>query len=170
MMATLGSHPNVYETCLRMLVDRGWRITVAFGDEDEDECHSRSWAALRNAGDEDIRLCADNPIELLGLVNIWEARWPGTYAPWWWRQDIAGSSLQQQIDDEAERELQLRIDRFEAWREADSAGWEAVIRSTIKEYGDLSNSAAILNIPRTVLRCALERPELNDLRNIRRDP
>ena len=155
-MPDLSSHPNVYETCLRVIADRGWRIAARLGDDDE----SMGWEAARD----DVVLWADNPIELLGLVGVWEARWPGAYEPWWWTRGNVGPSLWERARDEAEAEQQARIDRLEALRRDAPADWEAAIRRAIEDYGDVYNAACVLEIPSSALRRFLEDPRLADLR------
>ncbi|MFT3776495.1 MAG: hypothetical protein QM820_64970 [Minicystis sp.] len=162
-MPDLSSHPNVYETCLRVLADRGWRASLSPRDVDEDDI----WRATKG----DVELWADNPIELLGLVGVWEARWPGEYVPWWWTRGNTGPSLWEQARDEADAENQARIDKLEALRRDDPAAWEARIRCVVTEYGDLRNAASILEIPRSALRRLVdEDPRLADLRGAPDDP
>jgi hypothetical protein len=158
----LSSHPNVYESCLRVLEQRGWRVATTLGEDDE----SDGWRVTR----EDVELWADNPIELLGLVGVWEARWPGVYEPWWWTRGNIGPSVWERARDEAEADEEARIERYEALRRDDPAAWEAKIRGTIEEYGDLHNAATILEIPRAALRRFLEDPRLADLRSAPADP
>ncbi len=161
-MPDLASHPNVYNTCLQVLAERGFRATISPGDEEAQD----SWVASR----EGVELWADNPIELLGLVAVWEARWPGAYEPWWWSRGNTGPSLWEQARDEAEAEQAERIARFEAPRRADPDAWAARIRATIAEYGDLLNAASILEIPRSALRRFLDDPRLADLRSTPEEP
>ncbi len=72
--------------------------------------------------------------------------------------------------DEAEADEEARIERYEALRRDDPVAWEAKIRGTIEEYGDLHNAATILEIPRAALRRFLEDPRLADLRSAPADP
>ena len=161
-MPDLSSHPNVYESCLRVLEDRGWRIVIAPGEDDEGD----GWRALRG----EVELWADNPIELLGLVGVWEARWPGEYEPWWWTRGNTGPSVSERVLDEAEADEAAQIERYEAQRRDDPDAWEAKIRGTIVAYGDLYNSAEVLEIPRAALRRFLEDPRLADLQDAPADP
>lgn len=161
-MSNLSSHPNVYETCLQLLADKGWRIATNLSDQDAPD----SWVGLRG----DVELWADNPIELLGLVAVWEARWPGQYEAWWWIRGNTGPSLWERARDQAQGEQKARIERLEGLRRDDPVVWGKKIRHAIEEYGDLLNASAMLEIPRTLLRELLQSPELADLRDTPDDP
>ena len=70
----LGSHANVYNTCLRILVSRGWLVNLD-GEADHTDIiisDSLSWTASKNG----YELSADNPIELLGLSAIYDFKQP----------------------------------------------------------------------------------------------
>ena len=78
----LGSHLNVHNTCLRILVERGYALRVT-GEVVEEgqyptDCH---WIAEKD----DFYFCADNPIELLGLVAIRDHLQPPEDVNYWWR-------------------------------------------------------------------------------------
>ncbi len=66
-MASLSSHANVHNTCLRILRQRGYRLWVE-GELDEDGMYPNdlAWMAEKNG----YTFHADNPIELLGLTGI----------------------------------------------------------------------------------------------------
>ena len=79
----LKSYPNVWNTCLRILRQRDYRLYL-LGDPDERGTFTRcSW----NAEKDGMKLRANNPIELLGLVGLYEHHRPATDTPYWWRID-----------------------------------------------------------------------------------
>jgi len=80
----LASHANVYNTCLRILRSRGFALEVR-GDAEPDgsypvQCH---WIARKG----DFYFCGDNPIELLGLVAVYDHVQPQEERPYWWAVD-----------------------------------------------------------------------------------
>jgi hypothetical protein len=81
---SLGSHPNVYNTCLTILRARGFVLHVE-GELDADGCYpvDALWVA-ENSG---FRFAADNPIELLGLVAIYDHVQPKEQRSYWWVVD-----------------------------------------------------------------------------------
>jgi hypothetical protein len=82
-MAALGSHGNVYNTCLLILKAHGFSLSIEDSDEGNDSS-STIWMAEKNGYD----FHADNPIELLGLVSIYEYHRPdGEPTPYWWSID-----------------------------------------------------------------------------------
>ncbi len=81
-MASLSSHSNVYNTCLHILRQRGYRLWVE-GEQDESGCYPTelAWMAEKNGA----TFHADNPIELMGLAAIYEHVNPvGEVQPGWW--------------------------------------------------------------------------------------
>jgi hypothetical protein len=84
-MASLSSHANVHNTCLRILRFRGYRLWVE-GKLDEGgliEPSSLAWMAERDG----FTLHADTPIELLGLAAILDHKRPTQSDPYWWKVD-----------------------------------------------------------------------------------
>jgi hypothetical protein len=80
-MPALGSHLNVWNTCLIILRERGWKLGLE-GDEEADLTKICMWSAEKNGYD----LWADNPIELLGLAAVYDQQAPtGEPEPYWWR-------------------------------------------------------------------------------------
>jgi hypothetical protein len=79
---SLGSHFNVYNSCLIILCDCGFYIE-AQGEIDAELCYptDSSWIAEKDG----FRFIADNPIELLGLVRIYDYVKPKEDLPYWWR-------------------------------------------------------------------------------------
>lgn len=80
----LASHANVYNTCLRILRARGFDLEVS-GEREPGggfpaEC---SWLAHRDG----FYFQADNPIELLGLVAVYDHKHPDKDEPYWWVVD-----------------------------------------------------------------------------------
>jgi hypothetical protein len=80
----LSSHLNVYNTCLRILTERGYALRVAGEIEEEGQYPTRClWIAEKD----DFYFCADNPIELLGLVAVRDHLQPAEDVPYWWRKE-----------------------------------------------------------------------------------
>jgi hypothetical protein len=108
----LFSYPNVWNTCLLILRERGYRLYL-LGDPDELGTISRcSW----NAEKDGMKLRADNPIELLGLAGIHDYHRPSKDTPYWWR--VAGPSIFVELEAE--------------WRTAN-----AIAEGTVSGYGDM---------------------------------
>lgn len=93
-MPALGSNANVWNTCLRIIRDCGFELRLESDDPEADmmDCF---WVAEKNGYD----LWAGNPIELLGLVKIYECTNPkNEVVPYWWV--VKGTDI---IDELAER-------------------------------------------------------------------
>ena len=81
-MSRLSSNANVYNTCLRIIREKGYGLNLS-GELDEDEMiipESMLWSAEKGEYD----FLADNPIELLGLVAIHEKINPQEDKSYWW--------------------------------------------------------------------------------------
>jgi hypothetical protein len=78
---SLSSHANVYNTCLRILRTRGFALRVE-GEMTADGCYpiDAHWIAEEPG----FRFTADNPIELLGLVAVYDDVRPTETRPYWW--------------------------------------------------------------------------------------
>lgn len=77
----LRSYHNVWNTCLFILREQGYRLFLT-GDPDALGTISQcTW----NAEKDGIHLRGDNPIELLGLARIHEYHRPAMDTPYWWR-------------------------------------------------------------------------------------
>jgi hypothetical protein len=89
---SLSSSGNVHNTCLGILRQRNFALSVD-GGLDADECYPTDclWIAEKDG----YRFAADNPIELLGLVAIYDYDQPQGEAKGYW----------------------LRIDGPDLWRE-----------------------------------------------------
>lgn len=77
----LASNANVFNTCLRILRSRGYALEVS-GEAEPDgsypiDCH---WIARKG----DFYFCGDNPIELLGLVAVYDHVQPPEARSYWW--------------------------------------------------------------------------------------
>ncbi len=88
----LGSNFNVWNTCLRLMRVRGYTIKVE-GELDEDGC----WPAdpLWIAEKDKFRFMGDNPIELLGLISVYDHIQPIEDDDYWWRID--GEDIRREI-------------------------------------------------------------------------
>ncbi|MBK9273432.1 MAG: hypothetical protein IPM49_02685 [Flavobacteriales bacterium] len=71
----LSSYINVYNTCLVILRKRGFYI--------RHEADKELWYAEYSG----FVFCADNPIELLGLVGIYDELKPTSDTEDWWKVD-----------------------------------------------------------------------------------
>jgi hypothetical protein len=78
----LASHSNVYNTCLLILRDRGFSLRVE-GEMTPEGCYPSNayWIAEKDG----FYFCADNPIELLGLVTVYDHVRPKEDRSYWWR-------------------------------------------------------------------------------------
>lgn len=93
---SLGSHGNVYNTCLRILRKRGFKLRVE-GELDEEGCYPTD--ALWIAEKDDFSFKADNPIELLGLVAVYDYVQPTEVKPYWW--NVEGEDVWTELMEEA---------------------------------------------------------------------
>jgi hypothetical protein len=88
----LGSHLNVWNTCLLIVRQRGYRLFL-LGDPDERGSISRcGWYAEKDG----MKFKGANPIELLGLIAIRDHQCPPTDTPYWWR--IEGPNLVAELE------------------------------------------------------------------------
>jgi hypothetical protein len=86
-MAALVGSGNVYNTCLRIMRSRGYSLTFESTENDFFQ-----WWAEKNGYD----FVANNPIELLGLVSIYEYHQPdGPPTDYWWSVD--GSNIYDEL-------------------------------------------------------------------------
>ena len=81
-MSRLGSHPNVYNTCLNVLRRKGFEVSI-YREDEATEIHQCLWEARKD----DYDFLAANPIELLGLATVFEVVDPSVDKPYWWRID-----------------------------------------------------------------------------------
>jgi hypothetical protein len=81
MRMGLASHANVYNTCLRILRSRGFELEVV-GEPGPEGGYPAScqWIARKGG----FYFCGDNPIELLGLVAVYDHVRPAADEPYWW--------------------------------------------------------------------------------------
>ena len=80
----LASHANVYNTCLRILRQRGFSLRLS-GELLPDGSYPPDphWIAEK-AG---FYFCADNPIELLGLTAVYDHVQLASDKSYWWEVD-----------------------------------------------------------------------------------
>lgn len=81
----LATHANVYNTCLRILRDRGFELMISGDRLRHDVSYPVEvyWVAQKDGW----RFSADNPIELLGLVAIYDYKQPREEQSYWWHVD-----------------------------------------------------------------------------------
>ena len=93
-MARLSSNPNIYNTCLRILRDQGFDLSIHREDEST-EIHECLWVAEKGEFD----FLAESPIALLGLATIHELIKPQSTESYWWR--IEGQDIYDELFDKA---------------------------------------------------------------------
>lgn len=74
-MPSLSSYPNVWNTALVILQKKGFAV-----------CHdaaNQKWTAEKEGWD----FVADDPLELLGLVGVFEHHNPTNQEEYWWKID-----------------------------------------------------------------------------------
>ncbi len=94
---SLGSHPNVYNTCLRILRTRGFALKVEGEMTVGDDSYPADALWIARQGEFIFR--ADNPIELLGLVAIYDHVQPTAAQPYWW--SVPGADIRTELLDAA---------------------------------------------------------------------
>lgn len=76
---TIVSNPNVFSTAIRIAERNGWEISTRKLEGSD----SYEWSASK----EDREVVANNPIELVGLIKIYEEQYSGSHEPYWWKVD-----------------------------------------------------------------------------------
>ncbi len=71
----LSAYLNVYNTCLVILKRRGYQLRCELPDE--------NWIAEKDG----FKFFANNPIELIGLVGIYDEIKPASDIEYWWKLD-----------------------------------------------------------------------------------
>lgn len=96
-MASLISHANVYNTSLRILRQKGYKLTLQATEDANGGIvlGPYSW----NAEKDDFTFAAGTPIELLGLVTIYEVKNPASDEDYWWVVD--GPNIWDELIDNA---------------------------------------------------------------------
>ena len=156
-MVSLSSHANVWETCLQLLERRGYRLTVR-GPEPH-ELHAR-YTAQRDG----FTFHADNPIELVGLVTVYDDVQPPASVAYWWTAKTTRAEVYQRLQREADTRQDAVHAALEAMRARDPGAWEARVRQALDEGGDEINAATFLDVTRAELVRLLDDPRLGDLR------
>jgi hypothetical protein len=157
-MPSLAGHANVFETCLQILTRRGYALSMTPAEDDGPGFGT--FEAERDG----FTFWADNPIELLGLVALYEELGPADDRPYWWGATTDDSDVWGRLRDEAEARQAARHAELEALRARDPAAWQAEVRRAFDDGYDQTNAASFLNVTRAELRRILEAPELADLR------
>jgi hypothetical protein len=88
----LFSYPNVWNTCLLILRESGYRLYLTGDPDERGSTANCRWNAMKNG----ITLQGDNPIELLGLAAIYEYHVPAADTAYWWR--IEGPNLISELE------------------------------------------------------------------------
>ena len=84
----LASNANNYNTCLLILRSRGFALEVSGEAEPDGSYPSECRWIARKGG---FYFCGDNPIELLGLVAIYDHVQPQDDRSYWWA--VAGPDV-----------------------------------------------------------------------------
>src|SRR5256885_14914781 len=98
-MFPLRSHPNIYNTCLRILRTKGFQLSTEYELDNNDSIipSSQVWTAIKNG----YEFSADNPIELLGLATIYEYKQPSSEpSSYWWT--VEGDDIWDELNEAAE--------------------------------------------------------------------
>lgn len=89
-MPALSYHSNVHDSALALLRRKGFQVWK--------DGQSQHYGAERDGWD----FFAYDPVELVGLVAMFEASAPAAYCEYWWRDDSA-RGLEQTLPSEPER-------------------------------------------------------------------
>ncbi len=84
-MASITSHMNVYNTSLRILREKGYKLSLKATENAEGRIIPEVYGW--NAEKDGFSFSASTPIELLGLVAIYEFKNPTSDEPYWWVVD-----------------------------------------------------------------------------------
>lgn len=93
---SLGSNANVYNTCLRILRQRGFSLRLDYGVDYGVERELPLWIAEKDG----FRFIGDNAIELLGLTAIFDFVKPAKDEPYWWT--VRGEDIWSELRDAAQ--------------------------------------------------------------------
>jgi GrpB-like predicted nucleotidyltransferase (UPF0157 family) len=148
-MASLGSHANVWNTCLALLHQKGYRVQVSLDPEDGP---SHGWFAEKA----DFSFAADNPIELLGLVAIFEEVKPADDRPYWWHVSGEGPTRDQLFGDALDQRDAREAELERLHREAPEV-WAQSIQRAMDNSGGVADAASQLGISAAALRAHLAR-------------
>ncbi len=151
-MASLGSHINVWESCLQLLHRRGWKLRLLVGQGDD---RVEFEATLG-----DIDLLADNPIELLGLAAIHDELRPVEHRPYWWVIDPEPGAprLYDQLFAEAEAEQKAQVEHLRELRTNRPRRWLRHIELALDNSSSVREAASEMGVPEEEFRAWLEDP------------
>jgi hypothetical protein len=77
----LFSHRNVFNSCILLAISKGFSVLLTGGPDPNDEPSLCGWRAKKG----DVELDGDNPIELAGLIALYEHHRPTKAKDYWWR-------------------------------------------------------------------------------------
>ncbi|WP_194908761.1 hypothetical protein [Catenulispora rubra] len=162
-MVSLVSHLNVWETCLQLMNRLGYRLEMSYPDDEDGDEGLSTWSATKGG----FTFMADDPIQLLGLVAVYEDVQPEDDRDYWWRAktDRSRPGVYDQVTDQAIAVEEARVEELAALRQVDPRAWEAEVRAAFEMVGvgDVVNAASMLRIPRKELRHILGDPRFADL-------
>ena len=149
-MAALSSHPNTWSTCLRILRQKGYRLSKHYDSffDDEPGYHYR-------AEKDGYDFVADNPLELLGLTNIYEFVQPSDWKPYWWA--IEGEDIENELST-------IGFERvLDELRMKDPQHWETEIRKAIAEANEEASAAERLGVSEKYVKNILHDDRFRDI-------
>lgn len=146
-MASLATAGNVHSTCLRILRARGYALAREIGRYEEDD-GPHGYRAEKDG----FSFSADNPIELLGLVAIYEHVAPAADEPYWWH--VEGPNIEDEL---LERGFEASLAEL---RGRDPSRWVRVIREALAAADEDASAAEILGISEANLAALLGDPLL----------
>ena len=92
----LASHCNVYNTCLRILRARGFELEVS-GEPEADGSYPVNCQWIARKGQ--FYFCGDNPIELIGLIAVYDYVKPNEDESYWWK--VEGPDIETELKEAA---------------------------------------------------------------------
>ncbi len=77
---TIVSNFNVWNTSIALVEKRGWKISTRDLGSDENNI-KYEWIAKKG----EFEVIGNSPIEMLGLISIYESQYEGSHEPYWWQ-------------------------------------------------------------------------------------
>lgn len=79
-MSSLSAHPNVWNSCLLLLREQGYALSLDCPDSQRQGLEECDWLARRDG----CELRAGDPLTLLGLAGLHQRAATATSEPYWW--------------------------------------------------------------------------------------
>lgn len=135
-LARLGSHPNIYSSCIELLSKEGWIITTKENRYEENDLEIIDCFVAKK---DNTIIIADTPIELLGLASLHTYHFPHNTDSYWWRINNGGHLLGKLEDEALERS-------FFEFKERNIVAWKKSVKKALKDYKYDENKHEILGI------------------------